>query len=164
MLAHLAEQKKKLSFEDFTAFLADAIRAGKAQGGREELFWSAFEDQYCPPTAWRKEWEKGVVWPTSEAVAWLRGLPDPIKALARAFPPSCIVRGTVALRCPAPGQVAIVTSYIDPDARCPRGLISVRSHPEGLTGHRCKPEQLEVVGYYKGLIPEVLAKLLEEPI
>lgn len=164
VLARLEREKKKLSPADFKAFVADLIKTGKAQGGREEVFWFAFEDQYCPPQDWRAEWEKGPWEQDDEAIRWLRARPESLRQLVLRFPPSCIVRAiaTTGLRCPAPGTVGIVRHWREPSADRPEGLIGVLSHPEGRIVHDCRPEWLEVVGYYKGLTPDVLGALLME--
>jgi hypothetical protein len=162
VLRMLEKERDRRSPEDFREFVGALIKTGKAQGGQEEVFWCAFEDQYSPPTGWREEWERGPWDRNDEAVQWLRKRPESVKKLALQFPPSCLVKAKVRLRCPAPGHVAIVTTYIEPGRSRPEGAVTVRSHPEGGIRYECSPDQLEVVGYHKGLTPEVLAMLLME--
>lgn len=160
VLKRLAVLKATLSAENYTTLVAELIRMGKEQGGREEAFWCGFEDEHCPPTEWRKQWEVGLVERPAEAARWLRGRSETVKELALRFPPSCIVRGLIPLRCPSPGNVGIVSTYLERSDLYPLGRLGVLAHPEGRVVHGCCPEELEVVGYFKGLTPKLLAELL----
>jgi len=64
------------------------------------------------------------------------------------------------LRCPAPGTVALVSSYFEPTPLAPEGFLGVLSHPTAPVVGHCMPDWLEVVGYWKGLSPQVLSSLL----
>jgi len=113
--------------------------------------------------AWAKEWQEGEPDLDEEAIEWLRAAPDSIKKLMLKFPPSCLVKGTRSLMHPAPGETCIVTSYFEPDADHPEGSVTVRNHPtESTVKAQCVLSWLEVVGYYKGITPEFIKKLLEE--
>lgn len=101
--------------------------------------------------SWMAEWQSGEVEFDKEAKAWMRSRPEEIRGLMLRFPPSCLVRGKRSLVCPAVGKLAIVTSYFEPDAENPEGLIGVRESPEGDVTCQCRPEWLEVTGYYKGM-------------
>jgi hypothetical protein len=57
---------------------------------------------------------------------------------------------------PAQGTVGVVTSYFED------GTVSVRQNPDSEHRARCEPEWLEVVGYWRGLTPEVMAALIGE--
>lgn len=96
---------------------------------------------------WAIAWQKGEPTPTAEALAWMRSRPDAVKALMRRFPPSCLVRATCPLLCPAPGAVAIVHSYGECDN------LTVRDSPIGDTKYWCGAGDLDVVGYYHGQTP-----------
>lgn len=101
--------------------------------------------------SWVAEWQSGTIDFDKDTIAWIRSRPDSIRSLMLKFPPSCLVRGKISLMCPAVGSLAIVTSYIEPDEENKEGLLTVRDSPKGDIKYHCKPEWLEVVGYYKGL-------------
>lgn len=113
--------------------------------------------------SWMDEWQRGEPDLDDESVEWLRTRPGAVQQLMLRFPPSCIVRAVDGkqLLCPAPGTHGIVTSYSEPSEEKPKGLVSVRDGPYGSVRHQCLPEWLEVVGYWKGLTPERLKKILE---
>jgi hypothetical protein len=111
-------------------------------------------------TDWTKEWQEGEWEMDEEAIEWLRNLPTSVHPLLLKFPPSCLVKANTELLCPAPGEIGIVTSYTEPDEKCPEGQISVRQSPEAGIRMQCRPEWLEVVGYYKGITPDVIKLLL----
>ena len=121
---------------------------------------------------WTEEWQRGDMEPAdfAEGASWMRSRPESVKALMQRFPPAALVsaKDGKALRCPAPGDVGIVTSYHEPhpDDSCeaclgaPEGLIGVRDGPTGSVIHHCRPEWLEVVGFYKGMTAERVTSLL----
>lgn len=115
---------------------------------------------------WRAAWEAGPLAPAdvAEGAAWMRSRPDSVKALMKRFPPASLVRAAAA-----PDEVGIVTSYHEPheDKSCPwcegaapEGLVGVRAEPADTTFVHHRPEALEVVGFYKGLTREEVARLL----
>lgn len=160
VLARLEEYRASQSPEAYKTLVAELVSAGKQQGGREEVFWCSFEDEYCPPTDWLESWSQGAIERPAEAARWLRSRPDVVKQLALRFPPSCIVRGTVPMRCPSPGNVGIVSSYVEPKEGLPDGALGVLAHPNGRILYHCAPGSLAVVGYFKGLTPEVLSHFM----
>lgn len=109
---------------------------------------------------WIEEWQEGELALNADSVAWMRTRPDSVKAIMREFPPSCLVRAKPGkkLLIPAPGVIGVVTSYAEVGEEIE---ISVADHPDSDKWARCKPEWLEVVGYYKGLTLDVTKALLE---
>lgn len=89
-----------------------------------------------------------------------------MRAIMERFPPLCLVRAKpgVSLALPGPGDVGFVTAYGDPFGNAgPGGNVTVRLHkPKRVRGHNleaavCHIEELEVVGYRKGLTPGLRA-------
>jgi len=160
VLSKLEQWRRRLKPEQYGSLVSELVRVGKEQGGEEEEFWCAFEDEYCPPTGWEKEWQAGTLLRPGELVRWLRNRSASIKALAERFPPLCIVRGLIALRCPRTDHVAIVSNYFEPSAAYPIGSLGVVAHPKACRPYVCAPEALEVTGYYKGLNCELFCHLL----
>jgi len=158
--AMLTEEKKKLSPKEFRRYVSGLVEKGKRGGGH--ILWSSIEDEFCPETEWCKDWPRGSWEGDLGAVRWLRRQSPIIKSLAVRFPPSCIVRATKTVVCPSPGNVAIVTRYLEANEDDPEGLVGVRSNPEGLHTYDHRPEILEVVGYHQGLTQEAVAALLVE--
>ena len=113
----------------------------------------------------------GKEWPTEGAVqqeiliadevaTWIRSRPPVIQTLMRRFPPGCVVKGKRPLRCPAPGQLAKVYSYLQNDD----GTTSIKvvSIPEDGIGYCCSPEWLEVVSYNEDITPEWIDTVLND--
>ncbi len=96
----------------------------------------------------------------AEAVNWMRDCPECIRRLMVRFPPICVVRAVegVELRQPAPGEFAIVGTYVEPNEKDPEGLVTVWSE-----GSEYRSAWLEVVGYWRGMDPEMVEKILEVP-
>ena len=110
---------------------------------------------------WVKAWQAGVLDISAESAQWLQDRPRNIHKLMIKFPPSCLVKANIDLAIPAPNTIGIVTSYHEPDADHPDGLIGVRANPDALICGQCLPEWLEVVGYYKGeFTPELMKNIL----
>lgn len=162
VLERLAVARTRLSPEDYKVFVADLIHRGKEQGGREEIFWCAFEDQFVPPTGWREDWERGPWDQNGDTIRLLRTRSEAVKQLVRRFPPSCVVRAVIRFGFPAPGQVGIVRQWHEPGPDRPEGSVGVLAHPQGSISYDCEPGWLEVVGYHRGLTTEIVAALLQE--
>lgn len=111
--------------------------------------------------SWIEEWQAGAPDLPDDAVEWLRSRPACIHALMIEFPPSCIVRAKLPLCIPSYGTRGIVTSYSEPSDEYPHGLISVRQSPTAGVRGQCDPGALIVVGYWRGVTPDVVRKLLE---
>lgn len=115
---------------------------------------------------WTKEWQEGNIELNNdegrEAVDWMRTRPDSVKAIMRKFPPSCLVKSVQGYehRIPAPGTIGLVASYLEPSSDSPNGELTVRQHPDADIRAACDPDKMEVVGYYKGLTPEIVEALL----
>jgi hypothetical protein len=90
----------------------------------------------------------------AEAIEWIRSRPKSIHALLRRFPPGCLVVAKRPLRCPAPGEVGRVVSYLE------AGEVSVVAEGNPIRGC-CKPDWLEVVGYLPGVTPDDVAAILD---
>jgi hypothetical protein len=140
--------------------VAEAIQAGKEQGGAEEELWCTVEDEYYPPCNWREEWEHSSPENHRDRVRWVRMQPPLVRELASRYPPQCLVRALVDLKCPLAGRVAIVSSYRPPVPEHPGGKLSLLSHPNARRQFLCNPTDVEVVGFYRGLTREVFAELL----
>jgi hypothetical protein len=112
-------------------------------------------------TAWLEEWTRPLPWERDEeSLIWLRSRPECVKKLILRFPPSCVVKGTIPMHCPAPGGHGIICSYFEPSATCKDGSVTVRPGPDAEMRYECRPENLVVVGYWRGLTPEVVAVLM----
>jgi len=112
---------------------------------------------------WAKEWQEGDPDFDEESIEWLKKRPSSITKLLIRFPPSCLVQANRTLMCPAPGETGIVTSYFEPDDEHPEGMVSVRNHgTDTPVKAQCEPVWLNVVGYHRGITPEVVKKLLGE--
>lgn len=99
-----------------------------------------------------------------EAVLWLRSLPEAAKKLALRFPPSCLVKAKEFsfLRCPAPGEIGQVVSYYDPDEEHLEGMVTVYDPDmNDDCRHQCRPEWLEVVGYWGDMDEDLVKRVLE---
>ena len=112
------------------------------------------------PPDWFRPWIAGEYNYDPQDIEWVRSRPDSVKALMLAFPPSCVVRAVDGrkLYCPAPGHLGIVTSYIK------GGTLTVRDGPDGGVRFECQPDWLEVVGYWSGLTPQIMAEILAAQI
>lgn len=111
---------------------------------------------------WIEEWQEGDLVLGADSMDWMRTRPDSVKAMMRKFPPSCLVRSSKGAHhnIPAPGTIGVIRSYVEPGDERPSGELSVAQHPDAEMWARCVPGDLEVVGYYKGLTPEVVDALL----
>lgn len=115
--------------------------------------------------SWVTGWTAVVPWDRDEeSVDWIRSRPDSVKRLMLLFPPGSVVRFRAEPPCPSLGRLAIVTSYFEPSVENPEGGLSVRGDPGSETRHPCDLDQVEVVGYFRGLTPEVMSSIMaEEP-
>jgi len=111
---------------------------------------------------WIEKWQEGNLKLGADTMEWMRSRPDAVKAMMRKFPPSCLVRSTKGVHhnIPAPGTIGVIRSYVEPGDDHLNGELSVAQHPDSESWGRCVPGDLEVVGYYKGLTPEVVDALL----
>lgn len=82
-----------------------------------------------------------------------------IKDLVIQFPPSCVVKTKkgVRLQCPRPGRLGVVVNY----SRDGKELKVVPSENDTEAKYEgmCSPEDLEVVGYWRGLNPELVEQI-----
>jgi len=115
-----------------------------------------------PQVHWANAWQEGTMEFDKDSIDWIKSRPENIRDLLIRFPPSCIVRATRSLVCPAPGDVGIITSYSEPDEKYPNGTVSVRASPYACTRAQCDPEWLTVVGYYQGITPEVIKMIFDD--
>ena len=109
---------------------------------------------------WTKEWQEGKVEIDEDTVGWMQSRPESVQTVMRKFPPSCLVRARKdkSLHVPAPGVIGVIKSYAETD----HGVdLSVADHPDSESWARCRPEWLEVVGYYRGLDSEATCALLD---
>lgn len=109
---------------------------------------------------WVADWQIMPPQLTKEGVEWIRQLPLCLRPLLLRFPPSCLVRAVRPLACPAPDTIGLVASYAEPDHNFPMGAVAVRQDPKAAARFECDPHALEVVGYWHGLTPAVVAQIL----
>jgi hypothetical protein len=103
---------------------------------------------------WFSSWTNHRTPLTADARVWLAQRPLPMRELMSRFPPSCVVRSSRELYCPAPGQLAIVVAY-DPqrDRVC---VVAAPNHPQRVW---CRADWLEVVAHWNEITPRFLAVL-----
>jgi len=107
--------------------------------------------------SWVSEWVSKVASPQEARTCreWLHSLPPAQHALLQQFPPLCLVQGRRPLEVPYVFTVGIVVGY-EPD-----GTLHVRQTPED-SSVLVSAEDLKVVGYWRGLSPEVVRKILSK--
>lgn len=88
-----------------------------------------------------------------EAIDWIRARPKSLHELMVKFPPSCYVKATQELRCPAPGKIGQVISYVEKKNGEPATL-RVRELLAGNVGAECEAGWLEVTGYWEDCTPD----------
>ena len=132
--------------------------------------------------AWTKEPESEPL--SVNGLAWILTRPPAVQQLVRKFPPQCVVRvyaacgtctamkpllgGTLAscAECNGRGRVVdrvgIVHSIMSGGAEPP--TIKVRTEPGATDGVEEDPADLEVVGYWNGITPEVVDSVLDERV
>lgn len=104
--------------------------------------------------SWIDNWVRSTATPEEAQVCreWLQTIPPEQHGLFLRFPPLCLVRGRRALEVPFVFTVGIVVGYEG-------STLHVRQSPEDPIA-LVPTEDLEVVGYWKGLSPDVVRKLL----
>lgn len=109
-------------------------------------------------TDWTDAWMKGEPPAVATVGAWLRARPLELRPLMIRFPPSCLVRAKLGVRLmvPAPGVVGIVSSYLE------NGHVTVRESPTSALRAECDPNDLEVVGYWRGVDSAWVAHVLAD--
>ena len=108
--------------------------------------------------SWIEAWEAGTPTITPDALEWMRSRPPSIRALMVRFPPGCLVRG-VGLGLPAPGKVAIVSSYWESEAP-KRWELGLRPFPTSDFRAMANVLSLTVVGFYQGVSHDVVRRVL----
>lgn len=94
----------------------------------------------------------------------LRALPLPLQALARQFPPDCLVYSDYDLICPAPGYMAIVSGYaIEEVSREPIVLVGASDAPDAPVTNAL-PAWLKLVCCRGQVTREAVAQALESPL
>lgn len=97
---------------------------------------------------WFDEWTEARRAIAQDGIDWMRSRPESVKATMRRFPPSCVVLTSH-------GCFGILASVFE------NGDVSIRPSPATLSRFRAKAEGLKVVGYWNGLTPERVAKILD---
>lgn len=104
--------------------------------------------------SWIKDWSQGTFeLLDQERIKAIKESSEPIKRLMFAFPPFCMVKATVPLRIPQMGTIGVVVAYSEEG----NGGIIVKQSPDAEFSAVCDPRALQVVGYYKGFTPPILA-------
>ncbi len=109
------------------------------QQASEEPAWLADHTKTAEPDDW--------------TIKWIRSCSAEQQKMLLRFPPSCVVKGKVPLGVPSPGRFGIVVNVSGK-------FVYVIDGPEGDIKAECKPNWLEVVGYWKGWTPERVAETL----
>jgi hypothetical protein len=84
---------------------------------------------------------------------WLKEAPPEWHAILQRLPPMCIVRGTLKNEVPFPYSIGIVTGYLEGD----RVLVRQEPSSEDVS---VPAGDLTVVGYWSGLTPDVVRRIL----
>jgi hypothetical protein len=109
----------------------------------------------CVP--WRRSWQEVPErWaPSATLIDYMRGLPAVAQDLHVRFPPNCLVRTRYGTNTVSAGELLVVTGH------SPQGAgVWARSEPEAIRRHWLEPHEAEVVGYWHGLLPREVEKLL----
>lgn len=113
-------------------------------------------DDYAEAQPWVKKWVSAEYEETPGNVSWVQTRPRSIQDLMIRFPPNCLVRTfpSKELVIPKPGTLGIVVSYRED------GGVTVMQHPDAEIRAVCDPSWLEVVGYFRGITPEAIRKMI----
>jgi hypothetical protein len=106
--------------------------------------WLAAHTKHAAPDDWTIQWITSGVTPEQQK-------------LMLKFPPSCVVKANIPLGVPGPGKFGVVVNMDDE-------FIYVVEAPDGDTKAQCRPEWLEVVGYWHGWTPERVAETLRKSL
>lgn len=92
-----------------------------------------------------------------EAIEWIRSRPANVQELMLRFPPSCTVRTVegVCLLVPSPGTTGRINRYWE----IPDGTLQIVVL-QGEIEAACRPDHLEVVGYFGNITPEFIQRVL----
>jgi hypothetical protein len=103
---------------------------------------------------WVKEWEgKPTTFQKDLIVSWLIIQRREWYPLMKTFPPFCLVRAKKMLEVPCPYSIGIVRAYYDD------GTVAVSQEPES-EFTPVNTEDLEIVGFWKGLNQQAMKRLL----
>lgn len=128
------------------------------------------EDQHAPPfdmEEWVAKWTKPAKIP-QRSKEWIRSVVSEGCAtadLVKEFPPNCLVKAKAWTKhcVPKPGFVGIVINCSSSGDGLDDGpMVKVVHAPNGRWAGMCRAEDLEVVGYWSGLTPEVVQEILDE--
>jgi len=120
---------------------------------KEELEKRFRKETMVVDQSWIKEWEQGDYEIDLEEVKVIKTSSEPVKRLMYDFPPFCMVKAKIPLRIPQMGTIGIVVAYTEDNG----GGIVVKQSPQSEFSAICEPGSLNVVGYYKGFTPIVVA-------
>ena len=114
------------------------------------------KEQMLIDQSWISEWKTGQFALSDEQKERIKMSSEAIKKLMFAFPPLCLVKPKRPLQIPQMGTIGFVLSYSDDDAS---GTLVVKQSPGAEFSGGCNPGDLEVVGYYKGLTPQIVSTM-----
>lgn len=114
-------------------------------------------------TAWLDQYSQAEPTPES-TIQWIYHVAAGNKKVQKMmikFPPSCVVMAKPEhiLSCPPPGQLGIVVNMGDKELKVVQADVPGTS-PKPWAG-MCDPAWLKVVGYWKGLTPDVVKSVLK---
>ena len=92
-----------------------------------------------------------------EALKWIRSRPPAVQDVMKQFPPSCVVKANRRLLNPAPGQEAVIMSYIEGNPMTVRVMDETGANK---VAAECQLDWLEVVRYTGNITPEFIEKVL----
>lgn len=105
--------------------------------------------------SWVKDW-RGAPTPFQKDLlaSWLSTQSRQWHPLLKEFPPFCLVKAkTTTMDVPCPFSVAVVNAYYED------GTLAISQEPFG-ENVAVSPDDVEVVGYWKGLNPDAIQRLL----
>jgi hypothetical protein len=90
-------------------------------------------------------------------VAWLRSMASSTHDLLKQFPPSCVVVAKTSMSVPAKKKLGVVLNVsLQNELKVAHADVD----NNGWAG-MCRPEDLQVIGYWKGLSPAKVAAILD---
>lgn len=111
--------------------------------------------------SWFQEYVKSV--PFSEIpddiVEWIQAGPPDYQKMMLKFPPLSVVEAKIPLKIPSPGLLGTVVNVDHESIYVIEGEPATDDNAIKQVG-QCRPEWLNVVGYWQGLTPERVAKII----
>lgn len=108
---------------------------------------------------WTKEWQAGFIIP-DEVKQFIIESEIEIQKIMVRLPPGCIVKPKRTLL--GPKEFGIVSDYYLPNYTHQNGKVSVKDYPGSHIKYVVDVDDLEVVGYFKGLDKKRVERIIAE--